>query len=190
MVRQLKNALIFLGILAALTGIVYPLAVTLIAQVAFQHQANGSLIETNGKYLGSELIGQQFDEPGYFWGRLSATQPLPYNASASSGSNYGQLNPELSAMIEKRIEALKAADPDNSQPIPVDLVTCSASGLDPHISPAAAYYQLPRVARQRHLSEAQLRELVNLFTEDRQLGFLGEPRVNILQLNFALNEIK
>jgi len=190
MLRQLRNALIFLGIFVVLTGIIYPLVVTLIAQVAFQHQANGSLIAMDGKYLGSELIGQQFNEPDYFWGRLSATQPFEYNASASSGSNYGPSGSELSDMIQRRVNALKAADPENAQPIPVDVVTCSASGLDPHISLAAAFYQVPRVARQRHLSEEQLRDLVNRFTEGRQFGFLGEPRINVLRLNLALNEIK
>lgn len=188
--QQLRNSLVFLGIMIVLTGIIYPLVVTLIAQVAFNHQANGSLIQKDTKYVGSELIGQQFDGPGYFWGRLSATQPLPYDASASSGSNYGPSNPELLNSVKKRIDALKAADPDNDQPIPVDLVTFSASGLDPHISVAAALYQVPRVARERYIDPARLQELVNRFTEGRQFGFLGEPRVNVLELNLALDEIK
>jgi K+-transporting ATPase ATPase C chain len=136
------------------------------------------------------LIGQQFDQEGYFWGRLSATQPSPYNGSASSGSNYGPSNEELLTNIKKRIEALKKSDPENNMSIPVDLVTYSASGLDPHISQAAALYQVPRVARQRHISEGKLQETVNRFTEGRQFGFLGEPGVNILGLNLALDEIK
>ena len=189
--RQLRSAVIVLALLTVLTGVIYPLVVTGIAQVAFHHQANGSLIERkDGKYLGSELIGQPFDEPGYFWGRLSATAPFPYNAAASSGSNYGPLNPALLDGIQKRIDALKAADPENTQPIPVDLVTYSASGLDPHISVAAALYQVPRVARQRSLSQTQVLALVNRFTEGRQFGILGEPRVNVLLLNQALDEMK
>jgi len=187
--RQLRIALVLLGLMILLTGIVYPLCITLIAQVVFPYQANGSLIEGGGKYLGSELIGQQFDGDGYFWGRPSATQPQPYNASASAGSNYGPSNQELLDNINKRVEALKRADPENNIPIPVDLVTYSASGLDPHISRAAALYQVPRIARQRHISEEKLQELVNRFTEGRQFGVLGEPRVNILRLNLALDEI-
>ena len=188
--RQLRSALVLLGVMILLTGIIYPLLVTIVAQVIFPHQANGSLIESRGKYLGSELIGQQFDQEGYFWGRPSTTQPSPYNGSASSGSNYGPSNEELLVNIQKRIEALKKSDPENNMSIPVDLVTYSASGLDPHISQAAALYQVPRIARQRHLSEEELQETVNLFTEGRQFGFLGEPRVNILRLNLALDEIK
>ncbi len=187
---QFRNALIFLGIFTVLTGVIYPLSVTVIAQAVFPHQANGSLIEGNGKCQGSELIGQQFDDPGYFWGRPSATQPSPYNASTSSGSNYGPTNAGLLAGIKKRVDVLKLADPGNTLPIPVDLVTYSGSGLDPHISLAAALYQVPRVARQRHLSEEQLRELVNRFTTGRLFGFIGEPVVNVLQLNLALNAIK
>jgi len=188
--RQLLNAIILLGVMTLLTGIIYPLFITLIAQVVFSHQANGSLIESEGKFLGSELIGQQFDQEGYFWGRPSATQPSPYNGSASSGSNYGPSNEELLVNIQKRIEDLKKSDPENSMSIPVDLVTYSASGLDPHISRAAALYQVPRVARQRRISEAELQEMVNRFTEGRQFGFLGEPRVNVLRLNLSLDEIK
>jgi K+-transporting ATPase ATPase C chain len=189
--QQLRSAVIVLALLTVLTGIIYPLVVTGIAQVAFHRQANGSLIEQkDDKCLGSELIGQPFDEPSYFWGRLSATTPFPYNAAASSGSNYGPLNPALLDGIQKRIEALKAADPENNQPIPVDLVTYSASGLDPHISVVAALYQVPRVARQRSLSETQVLALVNRFTEGRQFGILGEPRVNVLLLNQALDEMK
>jgi K+-transporting ATPase ATPase C chain len=189
--RQLRSAVIFLAIFTIVTGVIFPLIVTGIAQVAFHHQANGSLIESkDGKYLGSELIGQPFDEAGYFWGRPSATTPFPYNAASSSGSNYGPLNPALLDGIQKRIKALKAADPGNARPIPVDLVTYSASGLDPHISIAAALYQVSRVARQRGLSETQVRALVGRFTQGRQLGILGEPRVNVLLLNQALDQIK
>jgi potassium-transporting ATPase KdpC subunit len=189
--RQLRSAVIFLAIFTIVTGVIYPLIVTGISQVVFRHQANGSLIESkDGKYLGSELIGQPFDDAGYFWGRPSATTPFPYNAASSSGSNYGPLNPALLDGIQKRIEALKAADPGNTRPIPVDLVTYSASGLDPHISIAAALYQVPRVARQRGLSETQVLALVNRFTQGRQLGILGEPRVNVLLLNQALDQIK
>lgn len=187
--RQLLNALVLLGLMVLLTGVIYPLFVTLVAQVVFPHQANGSLIESGGKLIASELIGQQFDRDGYFWGRPSATQPSPCNASASTGSNYGPFNQELLDSVRKRVEALKKSDPVNSMSIPVDLVTYSASGLDPHITEAAALYQVPRVARQRHISEEKLRELVNRFTEGRQLGILGEPRVNILRLNLALDVI-
>jgi len=190
MLRQLKIALIFLGIFTVVTGIIYPLFVTGIAQAFFHHQANGSLIEENGASVGSELIGQPFSDPKYFWGRLSATTPFPYNAAASSGSNYGPSNPALREAIQARIDALKAADPDNNQPIPVDLVTFSASGLDPDISVAAADYQVPRVARYRGLSEEQVSDLVNQFTEGRQLGIMGEPRVNVLKLNLALDAVK
>jgi K+-transporting ATPase ATPase C chain len=188
--RQLRSSLILLGIMILFTGIIYPLLVTLIAQVVFTHQANGSLIESEGKYFGSELIGQQFDQAGYFWGRPSATLPSPYNGAASSGSNYGPSNEELLVNIQKRIEALKKSDPGNTMSIPVDLVTCSASGLDPHISLAAAVYQIPRVARVRHMSEGILQEMVNSNMEGRQFGILGEPRVNVLRLNLALDEIK
>jgi K+-transporting ATPase ATPase C chain len=186
--RQLRIAVIFLGLFTVITGIIYPLVVTGIAQAFFHHQANGSLIEKDGQSVGSELIGQPFSDPKYFWGRLSATAPFPYNADSSSGSNYGPTNPALREAVQARIDALKAVDPDNNQPIPVDLVTYSASGLDPHISIAAANYQVPRVARYRGLSEAQVYTLVNRFTEGRQFGILGEPRVNVLQLNLALDE--
>jgi K+-transporting ATPase ATPase C chain len=188
--RQLRIALIFLGLFTVITGIIYPLVVTGMAQAFFHHQANGSLIEENGKNIGSELIGQPFSDPKYFWGRLSATTPFSYNAASSSGSNYGPINPVLRDAIQARIEALKAVDPDNNEPIPVDLVTFSASGLDPDISVAAADYQVPRVARYRGLSEEQVYALVNRFTESRQFGILGEPRVNVLKLNLALDEVK
>lgn len=196
MTSQIRPALVSLVLFTLLTGLIYPLVVTGIAQLAFPQQANGSLIEQDGQVVGSELIGQPFDDPGYFWGRLSATGTFAYNAfnadnlTGSSGSNYGPLNPALFEMVKGRIAALQAADPDNTAPIPVDLVTASASGLDPHISIAAALYQLPRVATARGMSEAELRELVDQFTEGRQLGFLGEPRVNVLRLNLALDSAR
>ena len=189
MLRQLRYAVVFLVLLTVLTGAIYPLVVTGLAQAFFHHQANGSLITENGTAVGSELIGQPFSDPRYFWGRLSATTP-PYNAAASSGSNYGPSNPALQEAIQARIDALKAVDPGNAQPIPVDLVTFSASGLDPHISPAAALYQVPRVARYRGLSEEQVYALVARFTEGRQFHIFGEPRVNVLKLNLALDEVK
>jgi len=197
--RQLRPAFFILLIFTVITGIFYPIAVTGIAQVIFPHQANGSLITTkDGKVVGSELIGQQFDDPSYFWGRISATSTFAYNAfnaealTGSSGSNYGPLNPALTEMVQARIEALKAADPDalRTLPIPVDLVTASGSGLDPHISIAAALYQIHRVATARGLDEAQVKSLVDQYTEGRQFGFLGEPRVNVLLLNLALDAIQ
>jgi len=177
-------------IFTLLTGVIYPLVVTGVAQLVFPHQANGSLITANGQTVGSDLIGQQFDDPRYFWGRLSATGPFPYNAAASSGSNLGPSNPALLDAVQARIADLKAADPTNTQLIPVDLVTASGSGLDPNISIAAALYQIPRVARLRGLSETAVRALVDQFTQGRQFGFLGEPRVNVLKLNLALDGIK
>jgi potassium-transporting ATPase KdpC subunit len=187
MTSQLRPAFFMLLIFTLITGVIYPLVVTGIAQVVFPSQANGSLIMVNGKAVGSELIGQQFDDPKYFWGRLSAAG---YNAAASSGSNYGPMNPDLLKAVQTRIDALKAADPDNTLPIPVDLVTASGSGLDPHISIAAAQYQIHRVAAARGLSEADVRSLVNKSTDGRQFGFLGEPRVNVLKLNLALDGIQ
>ena len=184
--RQLRYAVGFVVLLTVLTGVIYPLAVTGIAQALFRHQANGSLISDNGETVGSELIGQPFSDPRYFWGRLSATG---YDAADSSGSNYGPTNPALLEAIQARIDALKVVDPDNQEPIPVDLVTSSASGLDPDISPAAAQYQIPRVARYRGLSEEQVSALVGRFSEGRQFGILGEPRVNVLKLNMALDEL-
>ncbi len=186
----LRPALILLLLFTFLTGLVYPLAVTGLAQLIFPHQANGSLIVKNGQVAGSSLIGQSFDDPKYFWGRLSATGPFPYNAAASSGSNFGPTNPALMDEVKARIAALKAADPTNTQPIPVDLVTSSGSGLDPDISVAAALYQVPRVARARGLSEAVVRELVDKYTRGRTFGFLGEPRVNVLELNLELDSLK
>lgn len=190
MLRQLKFAIIFLALFTVLAGVIYPLVVTGLAQVFFHHQANGTLIQEDGKVVGSELIGQPFSDPKYFWGRLSATSPVPYNAAASSGSNYGSANPALREAIQARIDALQAVDPDNSQPVPVDLVTYSGSGLDPHISVAAAEYQAARVARKRGLTQAQVEALVSRFTEGRQFGILGEPRVNVLQLNLALDAVR
>jgi K+-transporting ATPase ATPase C chain len=189
MTEQLRPALTMLAILTILTGLVYPLVVTGIAQLLFPHQASGSLIVRDGKLVGSELIGQPFDAPGYFWSRPSATAPFPYNAAASSGSNLGPTNPALIQAVTARIAALRAEDPDNPSPIPVDLVTASGSGLDPHISPAAADYQARRVARARGMDERIVRRLVAEHTEGRQFGLLGEPRVNVLQLNLALDAV-
>jgi potassium-transporting ATPase KdpC subunit len=164
--------------------------VTGFAKVIFPSQASGSLIVKNGKPVGSQQIGQSFSEPKYFWGRLSATGPYPYNGSASSGSNIGPLNPALTDTVKGRIDALKVADPGNKLPIPVDLVTASGSGLDPHISPAAAKYQAARVAHARHLDAAVVEKLIAVHTEGRQWGVFGEPRVNVLQLNLALDEMQ
>jgi potassium-transporting ATPase KdpC subunit len=187
MQAYLRPAIVLVITMTVLTGLVYPLVVTGIAQVLFPRQANGSLIMQDGKVVGSSLIGQPFDEPKYFWGRPSATSPFPYNAAASSGSNLGPTNPALAEAVKGRIGALRAADPGNTAPVPVDLVTASGSGLDPHISPVAALYQVPRVARARGLSEDKIRGLVEQHIEGRQLGFLGEPRVNVLALNRALD---
>jgi K+-transporting ATPase ATPase C chain len=190
MLNQFRPAIIILAVLTLITGVFYPFAMTGLAQLIFPHQANGSLIERQGQILGSELIGQPFNDPKYFWGRLSATGPFPYNAAASSGSNLGPTNPALVEAVQDRVDALHAADPGNQQPIPVDLVTASGSGLDPHISLAAALYQVPRVARIRSLTEDQVLAFVNQYTESRQLGFLGEPRVNVLLLNLAMDGIR
>jgi K+-transporting ATPase ATPase C chain len=196
MISQLRPAFLMLLIITIITGVIYPLVVTGVARVVFPHQANGSLIVIGGKTYGSELIGQQFDAPKYFWGRLSATGDFPYNAfnaetlTGSSGSNYGPLNPALTNAAKARIDALKAADPDNTLPIPVDLVTASGSGLDPHISIAAAYYQVHRVAQARGLSDEAVKTIVNQYTKGRQFGFLGEPTVNVLELNLALDGLK
>jgi K+-transporting ATPase ATPase C chain len=189
MLKELKPAFVMLLGLTVVTGVAYPLLVTGIAQGLFPDAANGSLIERDGKPVGSALIGQPFSDPKYFWSRPSATGPVPYNAAASSGSNQGPLNPALEEAVKARIAALKAADPSQTAPISVDLVTASASGLDPHISPAAAAYQVERIARTRALSADAVRTLVAKHTEGRQLGVLGEPRVNVLQLNLALDAL-
>jgi K+-transporting ATPase ATPase C chain len=188
--RQLKPALLLLLVMTILTGVLYPLAVTGLAQLVFPSQANGSVIVVGGKVVGSRLIGQPFDDPKYFWSRPSATGPAPYNGGASSGSNLGPLNDALTDAVRGRIAALRAADPGNTAPIPVDLVTASGSGLDPHISPATARYQAARVARVRGLTEAEVLAVVDQHTTGRQLGFLGEPVVTVLPLNLALNALK
>jgi len=188
LLKNIRTAIITLALFTILTGLFYPLAVTGIAQLVFPHKANGSLIEKDGKAIGSELIGQPFSDPKYFWSRLSATGPFAYNAASSSGSNYGPINQGYLDGVKKRILDLKAVDSLNAQPVPADLVTASGSGLDPHISVAAALYQLPRVARIRNLNQDQVRSLVVQYTEGRQLGFLGESRVNVLKLNLALDE--
>jgi len=190
MKHLLRPALSLFVVLSVVTGIAYPFAVTGIGKLAFPDQAAGSLIVKDGKAVGSTLIGQNFSDPKYFWGRLSATSPQPNNASASSGSNLGPLNPALQDAVKGRIDALKAADPANQAPIPVDLVTASASGLDPHISPAAAEYQINRVALTRKLDAQALRVIVARHSEGRQFGIFGEPRVNVLHLNLALDELR
>jgi len=186
----LRPALSLFVLLSTVTGLAYPLAVTGVASAAFPEQAAGSLILKDGKPVGSSLIGQNFSDPKHFWGRPSATAPQPYNASASSGSNQGPLNPALVEAVKGRIDALRATDPASATPIPADLVTASASGLDPHISPAAALWQIGRIAKARHLPEAQLSALVAAHTEGRQWGLLGEPRVNVLKLNLALDALQ
>jgi K+-transporting ATPase ATPase C chain len=186
--KHLRASIIVLLSMTVLTGILYPLAVTGIAQIFFPKKANGSMIVQNGKKLGSELIGQPFNDPKYFWGRLSATVSIPYNGAASAGSNYGPMNPAFLDAARKRIQDLKNADPQNIQPIPVDLVTASGSGLDPHISVAAAAYQVSRVARTRGLNVSDVQLLMDRNTDGKLLGFLGEPRVNVLKLNLALDQ--
>lgn len=188
--RELRPAVMALIVFTVMTGLLYPLAVTVVARVIFPHQAGGSLIVQNGRAVGSTLIGQPFEDPKYFWGRPSATGPFPYNAAASSGSNLAPTSKALHEAVRKRIDALRAAEPGVTGPIPVDLVTASASGLDPHISPAAADYQVPRVARARGLSEESIRRLVQRFTEGRQFRILGEPRVRVLELNLALDRAR
>jgi potassium-transporting ATPase KdpC subunit len=187
MLTHIRPAIVSLVLLTAITGVVYPALVTAIGELVFSHQANGSLIVKEGKPVGSALIGQPFDDPKYFWGRPSATSPFGYNAGASVGSNLSPTNPDLIKTVQGRVDALKAADPGNSAPVPVDLVTASGSGLDPDISPAAALYQVERVAKARKMSAADVRALVDRHTEGRQLGFLGEPRVSVLALNLALD---
>jgi K+-transporting ATPase ATPase C chain len=188
--QQIKPAILALIILSLITGIIYPLCVTGVAKVFFRDKASGSLIYSNGKSIGSVLIGQPFDDQKYFWSRLSATSPVSFNAASSSGSNVGPMNPALIETVKKRINALKSSDPGNSNPIPVDLVTSSASGLDPHISLAAAYYQVPRIARIRGLFQEQVKAIISAHSSGRFLGVLGEPVVNVLELNLALDAYK
>ncbi|WP_420956571.1 potassium-transporting ATPase subunit KdpC [Burkholderia gladioli] len=190
MKSMFRPLVVLFAVLAAVTGLVYPAVMTAFGSVAFPSQAGGSLIEQNGRTVGSALIGQPFDAPRYFWGRLSATSPMPYNAQGSSASNLGPTNPALADQVKGRLDALKAAGTDMSQPVPVNLVTASGSGLDPEISPAAAAYQVERVARARGLSADAVRQLVDANTKGRQFGLLGEPRVNVLALNLALDSTK
>ena len=190
MKNLLRPAISLFVLLSIVTGVFYPLLVTGVARLAFPAAASGSLIIREGKPIGSELIGQNFTEPKYFWGRPSATAPQPYNAAASSGSNLGPLNPALAAAVKTRIEALRAADPGNPRPVPIDLVTASASGLDPHISPAAADYQAERVARSRQLDPQTVRQLIAQYSEGPDLDVFGETRVHVLRLNLALDAIK
>lgn len=185
-----RPALVLFVLLSAITGLLYPLAVTGLAQGLFPAQANGSLVVHDGRVVGSTLVGQAFADPRHFWGRPSATAPEPYNAALSGGSNLGPSNPALHEAVRARIAALRAADPGNAAPVPVDLVTASASGLDPHVSRAAADWQVARVARARGLPVAQVRALVDTHTEGALLGFIGEPRVNVLQLNLALDALR
>jgi K+-transporting ATPase ATPase C chain len=187
MLKELRTALVAFLALTLVTGGLYPAVVTLVGRLAFANQVDGSIIESDGRAVGSRLLGQPFSAPGYFWSRPSATGPMPYNGAASSGSNQGPSNLSLAAAVTARIEALRAADPGNSRPVPVDLVTASGSGLDPHISVAAAEYQIERVARARGVEPAAIAPLVREHTEDRTLGVLGEPRVNVLELNLALD---
>jgi len=189
MTALLRPALSLFVVLTVVTGVLYPLAVTGIAKLAFPTAARGSLIVKDDQPLGSALIGQYFTAPGYFWGRPSATAPYPNNAAASGGSNQGPLNPALVAAVKGRIAALKAADPGNTQPIPLDLVTASGSGLDPHLSPAAVQYQVERVARTRKLQPQAIQALIAQNTEGRQWGVFGEPRINVLRLNLALDDL-
>lgn len=187
MLRELRTATWMVLLLTAVTGVLYPGAVTVIARLAFPEQSTGSLVSVDGRVVGSRFLGQAFSSPRYFWGRPSATVPMPNNGAASAGSNLGPSNPALMAAVEARIAALRAADPGNTRPVPVDLVTASASGLDPEISIAAAEFQVPRVARARGLTEEQVRQRVRDATDDRTFGVLGEPRVNVLELNLALD---
>lgn len=189
MLKMIRQALVVLVLLGVIVGVIYPLAVTGISRAFFSHQARGSMLSVSGQVVGSELIGQPFTDPGYFWSRPSATAEFPYNAAASSGSNLGPTNPALLAAVADRIAVLRAADPGNDRAVPVDLVTASGSGLDPDISPAAADYQVGRVAKARGLDEGAVRALVAEHTQGRQWGVLGEPRVNALELNLALDDL-
>lgn len=188
MKAHLRPCLVLFGLLTLLTGVAYPALITLVAQTVFHGQANGSVLDRDGKAIGSELIGQTFDAPGDFWGRPSATSPTGYNSAASTGSNLGPTNPALLDAIKSRVAALRTAHPDQTSAVPVDLVTASASGLDPHISPAAAEYQVARVATARSVSVDHVRQLINQHTEGRTFGVLGEPRVHVLKLNLALRD--
>ena len=190
MIILLRPALMLFATLTVVTGIIYPLTVTGLAQVLFPYQANGSIVTVDGKPIGSELIGQAFSSSGYFWGRPSATEPQPYNARASSGSNLGPLNPELSRMVKARVAVLRTADPSNRQWVPVDLVTGSASGLDPDISLAAAHYQAGRVAKARNRPISQITALIERYARRPWLGIFGEPRVNVLALNIAVGQLR
>jgi K+-transporting ATPase ATPase C chain len=189
LMRLTRPAVTLLIVMTVLLGLLYPLVVTLVAKIAFRSEAGGSLIYQDGKLVGSALIGQSFSDPKHFWGRPSATTPQPYNALSSSGSNLGPLNPALLKQVEDNVKALRAADPDNRRPVPVDLATASASGLDPHITPAAAYYQAARVARARNLPLEQVNVLIAAHEEAALLGVLGERRVNVLELNLALDRL-
>ena len=186
----IRPSLVLFVIMTVITGVAYPLVVTGIAQVVFSEQAGGSLIEKDGKAIGSRLIGQSFGDPKHFWSRPSATAPYPYNATASGGSNQGPLNPALTDAVKARIEALRAADPNNTAPVPVDLVTASGSGLDPDISVAAANYQAIRVAKARGLQPEAVHALIATHTRGKLLGVIGEPRINVLELNLALDSLK
>jgi K+-transporting ATPase ATPase C chain len=190
MFTQFRPALVLMILMTVLTGMIYPMLVTAVSQIGMPERANGSLIVREGKPVGSVLIGQPFGEPKHFWSRPSATSPYPYNASSSSGSNQGPLNPALTDAVTARIKALRDADPGNTASVPADLVTASGSGLDPHVTPAAAEYQVARVAKARGLDSQKVRALVAEATEGRQLGFLGEPRVNVLKLNLALDALR
>ena len=189
MMSQLRPALVLFALFTVLTGLVYPAVTTGVAQLLFPHQANGSLIVRDARVVGSALIGQPFSDPAYFWSRPSATGPTPYNAASSTGSNLGPTNPALAEAVTARVGALRSADPTQTGPVPVDLVTASGSGLDPHVSPAAARYQVARVARARGRAPEDIREMVDRYTERRTLGLLGEPRVNVLLLNLALDRL-
>jgi K+-transporting ATPase ATPase C chain len=189
-IDQTRLSLIFVIIFTVLLGLLYPGTMTVLGKVFFAKQAEGSLIEVNGKKVGSELIGQPFDDPKYFWSRPSATTPQAYNAANSGGSNSGPTNPDFIKTVQGRIDALRKADPTNTAPVPMDLVTASGSGLDPHISPAAAAYQVERVSRERKLEIKTVKDLVEKYTEGSFLGFIGDPTVNVLKLNLALNELK
>jgi K+-transporting ATPase ATPase C chain len=187
MLSEFRPAFVMILLMSLITGLAYPLVVTGIAKVAFPRQASGSLIERDGKAVGSELIGQPFSDPKYFWSRASATAPFPYNAGASGGSNQGPLNPALSDAVAGRIKALRDADPDNRTPVPVDLVTASGSGLDPHISVKNALLQAPRVAKERSISVDVVKAEITKVTAGAQFGILGDPGVNVLKLNLALD---